>query len=112
MPRTLNGSAIFTIRAALIIGDRKTPHGAVADLAANLRMRGFDARYVDLEAQDHFLDRFPKLKPLIPFNSDNRRNIGYLMAKERAPRSLSPSTMTISSVRTTGTRAIAGSVPR
>ena len=69
--------------SALIIGDRKTPHGAVADLAANLRKRGFDARYVDLEEQDRFLDRFPRLKPLIPFNSDNRRNIGYLMAKER-----------------------------
>src|SRR5271166_3096042 len=68
--------------SALIIGDRKTPHGAVADLAANLRMRGFDARYVGLEEQDRFLDRFPRLKPLIPFNSDNRRNIGYLMAKE------------------------------
>ena len=68
--------------SALIIGDRKTPHGTVADLAANLRMVGFDARYVDLEEQDRYLDRFPRLKPLIPFNSDNRRNIGYMMAVE------------------------------
>ncbi|MGP0062715.1 MAG: hypothetical protein ACLQGP_03815 [Isosphaeraceae bacterium] len=68
--------------SALIVGDRKTPHGAVADLSANLRMTGFDARYVDLEEQDRYLDRFPRMKPLIPFNSDNRRNIGYLMAAE------------------------------
>ena len=68
--------------SVLIIGDRKTPHGAVADLAANLRMIGFDARYVNLEEQDRYLSRFPRLKPLIPFNSDNRRNIGYLMAVE------------------------------
>ena len=30
-----------------------------------------------------YLDRFPRLKPLVPFNSDNRRNIGYLMAAEQ-----------------------------
>ena len=68
--------------SVLIIGDRKTPHGAVADLAANLRLGGLDARYIDLAEQDRYLDRFPRLKPLIPFNSDNRRNIGYLMAAE------------------------------
>ncbi len=67
----------------IIIGDRKTPHGAVDDLAANLRMTGFDVKYVGLEEQDQYLDRFPKMKPLIPFNSDNRRNIGYLMAAEQ-----------------------------
>jgi hypothetical protein len=80
VPRLLEGYArnferfghLHEVRA-LIIGDRKTNHGAVADLAANLRMIGFDARYVDLKEQDRYLDRFPRLKPLIPFNSDNRR---------------------------------------
>jgi hypothetical protein len=90
VPRLLEGYAANFERfghldevSALIIGDRKTHHGAVADLAANLRMVGFDARYVNLEEQNRYLDRFPRLKPLIPFNSDNRRNIGYLMAAEQ-----------------------------
>ncbi len=90
VPRLLEGYAANFERfghlqdvSALIIGDRKTPHGAVADLAANLRMTGFDARYIGLEEQDQYMDRFPRMKPLIPFNSDNRRNIGYLMAVEQ-----------------------------
>src|ERR1700722_13828862 len=90
VPRLLEGYAANFERfghldevSALINGDIKTHHGAVADLAANLRMVGFVARYVNLEEQNLYLDRFPRLKPLIPFNSDNRRNIGYLMAAEQ-----------------------------
>jgi hypothetical protein len=70
--------------SALIIGDLKTPHAAVSDLAGSLRHKGFDVRYVGVEDQERYLDRFPRLKPLIPFNSDNRRNIGHLMAAEQA----------------------------
>jgi hypothetical protein len=68
--------------SCVIVGDRKTPHAAVHDLAAKLRQRKFDTTYLDLEAQEKYLDRFPRLKPLIPYNSDNRRNIGYLWAVE------------------------------
>ncbi len=68
--------------SALIVGDKKTPHEAVGQLVCQLRDRGFDCRYLDLAAQEQYLDRFPRLKPLIPYNSDNRRNIGYLMAVE------------------------------
>ncbi len=67
---------------AIIIGDRKTPHDAVRELAARVTAQGFAARYVDVPDQERYLDRFPDLKPLIPYNSDNRRNIGYLMAAE------------------------------
>jgi len=67
----------------VIVGDRKTPHAAVQQLAARLCERQFQVTYLDLEEQEKYLDRFPQLKPLIPYNSDNRRNIGYLWAVER-----------------------------
>jgi hypothetical protein len=69
--------------STIIVGDRKTPHDALRKLSADLKGRGFDITYVGLEEQEKYLDRFPKLKPLIPYNSDNRRNIGYLMAVEQ-----------------------------
>ncbi len=69
--------------STIIIGDRKTPHEACRKLAQRLKGRGFDVCYVGLEEQEKYMDRFPKMKPLIPYNSDNRRNIGYLMAVEK-----------------------------
>jgi hypothetical protein len=68
---------------AIVVGDRKTPHESLHRLAAQLSERGFAVTYLDLPAQEKYLERFPKLKPIIPYNSDNRRNIGYLMAVEK-----------------------------
>lgn len=36
-----------------------------------------------MEEQECFLDKFGNVKRMIPYNSDNRRNIGFLMALER-----------------------------
>src|SRR5437879_2771339 len=47
----------------IIIGDRKTPHAAVQQLASQLRERKFHVTYLDLEEQEKYLDRFPRLKP-------------------------------------------------
>lgn len=69
--------------SAIVVGDLKTPHEAVEALAARLRQRGFDVLHLDMEAQEEYLELFPRLKPFIPYNSDIRRNIGYLMAAER-----------------------------
>ena len=69
--------------SAIVIGDKKTPHDECKKLCGKLRDRGFRAQYVDLPEQEKYLDRFPKFKPLVPYNSDNRRNIGYLMAAEQ-----------------------------
>jgi hypothetical protein len=69
--------------SAIVVGDKKTPHDSVRKLASDLRGRGFDCLYLDLADQEQYLERFPRLKPLIPYNSDNRRNIGYLMAVEK-----------------------------
>lgn len=67
---------------AIIVGDRKTPHAAVKELAERLTQRGFSTEYMDLEAQKTYMSRFPELDALIPYDSDNRRNIGYLKAVE------------------------------
>src|SRR5579864_3871639 len=69
--------------SAIIVGDKKTPHEAVSRLASDLSRRGFDCLYLDIVAQEHYLKRFPELRPHIPYNSDNRRNVGYLMAVEK-----------------------------
>jgi hypothetical protein len=68
---------------AIVVGDRKTPQRDVKALSRRLEERGFRCDYVDLEAQKSYMRRFAALDALIPFNSDQRRNIGYLMAAER-----------------------------
>ena len=65
-----------------IIPDRKTPPAA-AQHAAAWQSRGFDVRYVTLDEQTAFLARFPEIQPLIPYNSDNRRNVGFLLAMDQ-----------------------------
>lgn len=66
----------------IVIPDLKTPPEA-REVMARLARRGFDVDYVELERQEEWLSRFPDLAAIIPYNSDNRRNIGYLMALER-----------------------------
>ena len=67
---------------AIVIGDRKTPPEST-DFVRELGVRwGFSARYVDVAAQEKWLGRFGDLAEIIPYNSDNRRNIGFLMALE------------------------------
>ena len=67
----------------IIIGDRKSPVGESEQIARALRIRGFDVDFFDVATQDAWLERFPGLKDIIPYDSDNRRNIGFLMALER-----------------------------
>lgn len=66
----------------LIIGDYKTPEN-VEFLAREIRETGVVAEYFDIARQEKWIEKFPDLKKIIPYNSDNRRNIGYLMAVER-----------------------------
>lgn len=67
----------------IIIGDRKSPVVESKQIAAELKMQGFDVDFFDVAEQDAWLGRFPGLKEIIPYNSDNRRNVGFLMALER-----------------------------
>jgi hypothetical protein len=66
----------------LIIGDLKTPNG-VTDYVAEFKKRGLHFEYWDVKAQTDWLQPFPEMAASIPYNSDNRRNIGYLIAYQR-----------------------------
>ena len=65
----------------IVIADRKSP-AALYDKCKLLERLGFDVLCPALEEQEEYLRRFGNLSRLIPYNSDNRRNIGYLMALE------------------------------
>lgn len=63
----------------IIIPDRKTPVSvyAACDVASD---NGFDIRCPTLDEQCDFLRSFGINDGWIPFDSDNRRNVGFLMA--------------------------------
>jgi hypothetical protein len=66
----------------VIVGDRKTPDSIgpwVRDLAAF----GFPIDYLGPSEQTDWLRAYPDLARLLPWNSIQRRNIGYLFAAER-----------------------------
>lgn len=64
-----------------IIADRRTPP-AVAEAASAARARGFDVRCPGFDEQSAFLARLGLGGDFVPWNSDNRRNVGFLMALE------------------------------
>jgi hypothetical protein len=61
----------------IVIIDRKTP-ASVAERCAH-----YGLICPTLAEQEAFLSRFPPLDGRIPYDSDNRRNIGFLMALDR-----------------------------
>ena len=71
----------------IIVGDLKTPSSS-AEIAESLSERGFNAIYFSVKKQKEWLLKFPKLNKIVPYNSDNRRNLGYLLAKERGAESI------------------------
>ncbi len=64
-----------------VIPDHKTP-SSVAEAAAAARDQGFRVHCPSLTEQDAFLKRVGAPTDFIPYNSDNRRNVGFLMALE------------------------------
>src|SRR5436190_1230181 len=64
-----------------VIIDRKTP-ATVAAACAEARGRGFRVHCPTLEEQETYLAKFPSMRERVPYDSDNRRNIGFLMALE------------------------------
>lgn len=62
-----------------IIVDRKTPP-SVADKALTACREGFRVVCPSLSDQETFLARLGVPEGFIPYNTDNRRNIGFLMA--------------------------------
>src|ERR1700753_2208929 len=63
----------------IVIPDRKTP-ATVAERCAHFAARGHAVSCPDLDEQERFLARFGSMAGRIPYDSDNRRNIGFLMA--------------------------------
>ena len=59
-----------------IAGDNKSPRGC-EDVAAKASFS-----FLTIERQREYMKRFADLAPLIPENSDNRRNVAFLMALE------------------------------
>lgn len=62
-----------------IIADRKTP-SVVFKRSKDARRRGFDVRCPELDDQVAFLKKLGLPEGFIPWDTDNRRNVGYLMA--------------------------------
>lgn len=64
-----------------IMCDRKTPAN-VWHAAADARAAGFDVVCPTLDEQVQYLAKIGVSEDFVPWNSDNRRNIGYLQAWE------------------------------
>lgn len=65
----------------VIVGDRRTPD-LDAWLDTELRWYPGEVRYAGPRAQEQWLQGLGELAKVIPWNSVQRRNIGYLMAAE------------------------------
>jgi hypothetical protein len=65
----------------IVIPDLKTPKELFGQ-CEEVRKRGFKIECPTVEEQDEYLKKFGNLAQLVPYNSDNRRNIGYLMSLE------------------------------
>src|SRR5689334_18579955 len=66
----------------IVIVDRKTP-ASMPQACAEYRAKGNSVHCPSLEEQEEFLSKFPTIAGRIPYNSDNRRNVGFLMALDR-----------------------------
>lgn len=64
-----------------MIPDRKTPVAAF-QRCQSLRSRGLKIECPTIEEQEEYLDKFGPFGNLVPYDSDSRRNIGFLMAFE------------------------------
>jgi hypothetical protein len=62
-----------------VIGDVNTPPECQRRIE-QARDHGILVKYIDVPEQEQFLRPFPKMARLIPLRSDQRRNIGFLMA--------------------------------
>ena len=65
----------------IVIPDKKTPL-EVFLRCSELRKRGLHVFCPPIEEQERILQRLGFPPNLVPYNSDNRRNVGYLMAVE------------------------------
>lgn len=62
-----------------VVGDISTPDNC-REQVEKYTQQGLPWYYLDPDKQNEFLKPFPKLAAEIPWNTDNRRNVGFLMA--------------------------------
>lgn len=62
-----------------VVGDLSTP-ASCRNQVEYYTQQGLPWYYLDPKTQDEFLKPFPKLATEIPWQTDNRRNVGFLMA--------------------------------
>ncbi len=65
----------------IVIPDRKTPD-RIFQCCREYADRGFDVQCPSLTQQDAYLKILGPFAALVPYDSDNRRNVGFLMALE------------------------------
>jgi hypothetical protein len=71
-----------------VIGDKKTPPQA-AEFCEQLNSQfPIPVRFVNIKDQERYLSRFPRLRDHLPFNSIQRRGVGFLMAYEDKARTI------------------------
>lgn len=68
--------------AIIVIPDLKTPR-QLYEKCSEVRSQGIDIVCPTVEEQDAFLAKLGSVRRIVPYNSDNRRNVGYLMALDR-----------------------------
>src|ERR1051325_3529749 len=78
MSRTCAATATRTPTSSSSSTARRRPPPPVAEACPRV-----GAVCPTLDEQEAFLARFPSMRGRIPYDSDNRRNIGFLMALER-----------------------------
>lgn len=65
----------------VIIGDRKSPTETYSYIES-LQEYSYEIVYLGIPEQEHWLKKFPEFGRYIPYDSVQRRNIGYLYAAE------------------------------
>src|ERR1700693_3101548 len=65
----------------IVIPDKKTPSAAYLR-CQELKKRGLDVLCPPPDVQERMLRRLGFSPDFVPYNSDNRRNVGYILAAE------------------------------
>jgi len=63
----------------IVIGDKKSPPETSSYLSS---LQGYDIIYLSVQKQEEWLKKLPAFRDFLPYDSVQRRNIGYLYAAE------------------------------
>jgi len=63
----------------IVVGDRKSPPETSSYLDS---LQGYDIIYLDVPKQEEWLKKIPAFRDFLPYDSVQRRNVGYLYAAE------------------------------